>query len=50
VQKAVYVAALLATSKRANILCLSLLILLLLFNYWDNGAIPQYLDQTYAKL
>lgn len=48
IQKAAYVAALLAKSKRANILWLAVLILLLLFNYWDNGAIPQFLDQTYA--
>lgn len=50
VQKAVYVAALVATSKRANIVWLSLLILILLFNYWDQGAIPQFLDRTYAAL
>jgi hypothetical protein len=50
VQKVAYVAALLAKGKRANIAWLTLLILLLLFNYWDNGAIPQFLDRTYDPL
>lgn len=50
VQKAAYVAALFAKGKRANIAGLAVLILILLFNYWDNGAIPQFLDQSYATL
>lgn len=50
VQKAAYVAALLVRSKWANIAWLTVLILLLLFNYWDNGAIPQFLDRSYDVL
>lgn len=49
-EKAAYVAALLARGRRANIVSLTVLILLLLFNYWDNGAIPQFLDRTYGAL
>ena len=50
VQKSCYVGAFLAKSKRANVVWLSILIALLLFNYWDNGAIPQMLEQEYGRL
>ena len=48
VLKGSYVGAFLARSKRTNIVWLSLLSFLLLFNYWNNGAIPQYLDKLYG--
>jgi hypothetical protein len=48
VLKGSYVGAFLARSKKANIAWLTMLICLLLFNYWNNGAIPQYLDQAYG--
>jgi hypothetical protein len=50
VQKVAYVGAFLAKGKRSNIAWLSVLIALLLFNYWDNGAIPQFLDERYGRL
>lgn len=50
VQKVAYVGAYLAKSKRSNIVWLTILILLLVFNYWDNGAIPQFIDRTYSAL
>jgi hypothetical protein len=48
--KGSYVGAFLVRSKRANIAWLSVLIFLLLFNYWNNGAIPHLLDQRYGTL
>jgi hypothetical protein len=50
VQKVAYVGAFMAKSKRSNIAWLALLNLLLLFNYWDNGAIPQFIDRAYSGL
>jgi hypothetical protein len=50
VQKVAYAGAYLAKSKRSNIAWLTLLNLLLLFNYWDNGAIPQFIDRAYGAL
>jgi hypothetical protein len=50
VQKVAYAGAYLAKSKRSNIAWLALLNLLLLFNYWDNGAIPQFIDRAYGAL
>jgi hypothetical protein len=50
VQKVAYAGAYLAKSKRANIAWLGLLIFILLFNYWDNRAIPQFIDRTYSAL
>jgi len=49
VLKGSYVCAFLARSKRSNIVWLSLLSFLLLFNYWDNGAIPQLIDHSYGR-
>lgn len=46
--KGSYVALLLVRSKSANIALLSLLILLLLFIYWDNGAVAQQIQQRYG--
>jgi hypothetical protein len=48
VLKGSYIGAFLARSKRSNIAWLTMLIFLLLFNYWNNGAIPQLIDQTYG--
>lgn len=48
VQKVAYLGAFLARSKRWNIFWLAVLIFLLLFNYWVNGAIPQLIDRTYG--
>jgi len=50
VQKTAYVGAYLARSKRSNIVWLAVLIFLILFPYWDQGAIPQFLDRTYSAL
>ena len=50
VQKGSYVGAFLARSKRSNVGWLSILIAILLFNYWNDGAIPQMLDQRYGSL
>jgi hypothetical protein len=50
VLKASYVGAILAKSKRWNIAWLAVLIGLLLFNYWANGAIPAAIDQRYGTL
>jgi hypothetical protein len=50
VLKSSYVGAFLARSKRWNIAWLVVLISLLLFNYWDNGAIPAAIDQQYGTL
>ena len=50
VQKGSYVGAFLAKSKRSNIVWLCVLIAILLFNYWNDGAIPQMLDQRYGSL
>jgi len=47
--KGSYVGAFLARSKRSNIVWLSLLIFLLLFNYWNHGAIPQLIDHSYGQ-
>ena len=49
VLKGSYVGAFLARSKRSNIGWLSLLSFLLLFNYWNNGAIPKLIDQSYGR-
>lgn len=49
VLKGSYVGAFLAKSKRSNIVWLSLLSLLLLFNYWHNGAIPQAIDHSFGR-
>lgn len=49
VLKGSYVGAFLARGKRSNIGWLSLLNLLLLFNYWNNGAIPQLIDHYYGR-
>jgi hypothetical protein len=46
VLKGSYVGAFFARTKRANVFWLSLLISLLLFNYWNNGAIPRILDRS----
>jgi hypothetical protein len=48
VQKIAYAGAFLARSKRWNIAWLALLISLLLFNYWVNGAIPELIDRAYG--
>jgi hypothetical protein len=48
VQKIAYAGAFLATTKRWNVIWLLLLIFLLLFNYWDNGAIFRAIDQSYG--
>jgi hypothetical protein len=48
VLKGSYVGAFMARSKRANILWLSVLSFLLLFNYWNNDAIPRLIDQAYG--
>jgi hypothetical protein len=50
VQKCSYVGALLATSRRWNIFWLVLLIFLMLLDYWNNGAIPQFLDRRYGTI
>jgi hypothetical protein len=49
VLKGSYVGAFLAKSKRSNLFWLSVLSLLLLFNYWNNGAIPQFIDHSYGR-
>lgn len=48
VLKASYVGAFLARGRRANIAWLIVLTGLLIFNYWENGAIPQLIDQRYG--
>lgn len=48
VLKSSYIGALLARSRRWNIAWLAVLIGILLFNYWDNGAIPAAIDQRYG--
>jgi hypothetical protein len=50
VQKGSYVGAILVRSKRWNIFWLVVLILLMLLDYWNNGAIPQLLDQRYGTI
>jgi hypothetical protein len=50
VQKVAYAGAYLAKSKRSNIAWLGILNFLLLFNYWDNGGIPQFIDRAYTAL
>jgi hypothetical protein len=50
VQKTSYAGALLARTKRSNIAWLVVLILLLLLDYWNNGAIPRLLDQRYGTI
>ena len=49
VLKGSYVGAFLAKSKRSNLGWLSLLSLLLLFNDWNNGAIPQAIDYSLGR-
>jgi hypothetical protein len=46
--KGSYIALFFSRSKRANIFWLSVLILLLLFIYWDHGTIAQMIDKAYA--
>lgn len=48
VLKGSYVALLMVKSKQANIALLSLLIFLLLFIYWDDGAIAHAIQQKYG--
>ena len=48
VLKGSYIGLLLARSKRANIVWLSILISLLVFVYWDNGAIGEAIQQKYG--
>lgn len=50
IQKTAYVGALIARSKRWNIIWLVVLILLLLLDYWNIGGIPQLLDRRYDTI
>ena len=47
--KGSYIALFFSKSKRANIFWLSILILLLMFVYWDHGTIAQMIDKAYAR-
>ena len=46
--KGSYIALFFSRSRQANVILLSLLISLLLFIYWDNGAIGQLIQQKYG--
>ncbi len=47
--KGSYIGSWLSKSRRANIIWMAVLILLLLFFYWDNGMIAHAIERSYGK-